>query len=55
MTIDTECVNYDAEKIEGVYGEDEDEWEANKLLADYGFKLGVFDEEAGDRYDLVEV
>lgn len=26
----------------------------NKLLADYGFKLGVFDEEAGDRYELVE-
>lgn len=27
----------------------------NKLLADYGFKLGAFDEEAGDRYELVEV
>lgn len=57
--IDPECgnLNYDAEKIEGVYGEDEEEWEAaaNKLLADYGFKLGVFDEEAGDRYELVEV
>lgn len=28
--IDTECgnLNYDAEKIEGVYGTDEDEWEA---------------------------
>lgn len=49
-------LNYDAEKIEGVYGEDEEEWEAaaNKLLADYGFKLGAFDEEAGDRYELVE-
>lgn len=57
--IDSECGNLDcdAEKIEGVYGEDEEEWEAaaNKLLADYGFKLGVFDEEAGDRYELVEV
>lgn len=28
--IDTECgdLNHDAEKIEGVYGEDEEEWEA---------------------------
>lgn len=50
-------LSYDAEKIEGVYGADEDEWEAaaNKLLAHYGFKLGAFDEEAGDRYELVEV
>ena len=50
-------LNYDAEKIEGVYGGDEEEWEAaaNKLLANYGFKLGAFDEEAGDRYELVEV
>lgn len=50
-------LDYDAEKIEGVYGGDEDEWEAaaNKLLADYGFKLGAFDKEAGDRYELVEV
>lgn len=49
-------LNYDAEKIEGVYGEGEKEWgvAANKLLADYGFKLGAFDEEAGDRYELVE-
>lgn len=56
--IDPECgnLNYDAEKIEGVCGEDEDEWKAaaNKLLADYGFKLGAFDEEAGGRYELVE-
>lgn len=54
-----ECgnLNYDAEKIEGVCGGDEEEWEtaANKLLANYGFKLGAFDEEAGDRYELVEV
>lgn len=49
-------LDHDAEKIEGVYGGDEEEWEAaaNKLLADYGFKLGGFDEEAGDRYELVE-
>ena len=39
-----------------VYGGDEEEWEAaaNKLLADYGFKLGAFDEEARDRSELVE-
>lgn len=50
-------IDHDGEKIEGVYGGDEEEWEAaaNKLLADYGFKLGAFDEEAGDRYELVEV
>ena len=50
-------LNYDAEKIKGVYGGDEEEWEAaaNKLLANYGVKLGAFDEEAGDRYELVEV
>ncbi len=49
-------LNYDAEKIEGVYGGDEEEWEAaaNKLLANYGFKLGAFDKEAGDRYELIE-
>lgn len=49
-------LDHDAEKIEGVYGKDEEEWKtaANKLLAGYGFKLGVFDEEAGDRYELVE-
>lgn len=43
-------LNYDAEKIEGVYGADEEEWQTNCLL-----KLGDFDEEAGDRYELVEV
>lgn len=57
IDLEDESLNYDAEKIEGVYGGDEEEWEAaaNKLLADYGFKLGAFDEEAGDRYELVEV
>ena len=42
-----------AEKIEGVYGADEAEWEAaaNKKLAKYGLKLGDF---SGDRYMLVE-
>lgn len=49
-------LDHDAEKIEGVYGADKEEWEtaANKLLANYGFKLGVFDKESGDRYELVE-
>lgn len=50
-------LDHDAHKIKCVYGEDEAEWKAaaNKLLADYEFKLGAFDEEAGDRYELVEV
>lgn len=50
-------LDYDAEKIEDVYGADEDEWEAaaNAKLAEYGLKLGAFDEEAGGRYELVEV
>lgn len=45
-----------AERVEGVYGADEEEWEAaaNEKLAGYGLKLGAFDEEAGDRYELVE-
>jgi hypothetical protein len=43
-------------KSKACTGGDEEEWEAaaNKLLADYGFKLGAFDEEARDRYELVE-
>lgn len=47
-------LDHDADKIEGVYGADEDEWEAaaNAKLAEYGFKLGDFDGE--DRYTLVE-
>lgn len=56
--IDPECGNlsHDAERIEGVYGADENEWEAaaDRLLADCGFKPDAFDEEAGDRYGLVE-
>lgn len=55
--IDPEDGDLDADKIEDVYGEDEEEWEAaaNAKLAEYGFKLGDFDEKAGDRYTLVEV
>lgn len=45
----------DAERIEGIFGADEEEWEAsaNKKLADYGFRLGDLDKEHDDRYFLV--
>lgn len=45
----------DAERINDIFGADEDEWEAsaNEKLADYGFSLGDFDREHGDRYFLV--
>lgn len=46
---------YDAETIEGVFGGDEEEWEAsaNEKLADYGFRLGDFDKDHQDRYSLI--
>ena len=49
-------LTHSAERVEGVYGADEEEWEAatNELLAYYGLKLGTFDKKAGDRYALVE-
>lgn len=42
----------DAERIEGIFGADEDEWEASadEKLADYGFRLGPLDE---NRYYLI--
>ncbi|UVX34644.1 MAG: hypothetical protein [Namikivirus tsukuho] len=42
----------DAERIDGIFGADEEEWEAsaNEKLADYGFRLGDLD---GDRYSLI--
>lgn len=42
----------DAERIEGIFGADEEEWEtsANEKLADYGFRLGDLD---GGRYSLI--
>ena len=45
----------DAERIEGIFGADEDEREAsaNEKLADYGLRLGDLDKEHGDRYFLV--
>lgn len=44
-----------AEKVLGIYGATVEEWEAaaNVKLAAFGFKLGVFDKEAGDRWELV--
>jgi hypothetical protein len=44
----------DAERIEGISGADEDEWEAsaNEKLADYGFRLGPLD---GNRYYLISL
>lgn len=46
----------DSERVEDIYGLDEDEWEAaaDRRLTVYGFRLGAFDEEAGDRWELVE-
>lgn len=46
----------EAEVVEDVCGENEEEWEelANELLDAYGLKLGRFDEATGDRYELVE-
>lgn len=45
----------DAERIGGIFGAGEEEWEAsaNEKLADYGFRLGEIDKEHGDRYFLV--
>jgi len=44
----------DAERVEDIYGMDEDEWEAtaDMRLAAYGFRLSEFDGE--DRYTLSE-
>ena len=46
-----------AEHVEGIFGGNDAEWEhaANKKLAYYGFKLGRFDENAGDRWELIEL
>lgn len=48
---------YDAETIGGVFGANDEEWEAvaNERLADYGFRLGDFDEDRQDRYFLVSL
>lgn len=46
-----------AEHVEGIFGGNDAEWEyaANKKLAYYGLKLGKFDENAGDRWELIEL
>lgn len=48
---------YDAETIEGIFGGDEEEWEAsaNEKLAGYGFHLGDLDKEHNDRYSLISL
>ena len=45
-----------AERVEGIFGDNDTEWKhaANKKLAYYGLKLGKFDEQTGDRWELVE-
>ena len=46
-----------AEYLGDVFGGNETELEraANKKLAYFGFKLGKFDEETGDRWELIEL
>lgn len=54
--VDSDRTNYDyAERIDGIFGADDEEVEdsVNDVLATYGFRLGDFDEEHGDRYFLV--
>lgn len=54
--VDSERANYGyAEHIDGVFGANDEEVEdsVNNELAAYGFRLGDFDEEQGDRYFLV--
>lgn len=54
--VDSERGEYGySERVEGVFGSDEEGWETvvNEKLAGYGFRLGDFDEEYGDRYFLV--
>lgn len=53
--VDSERTNYEyAEHIDGIFGTDDEEVEdsVNDVLATYGFRLGDFDEEHGDRYFL---
>lgn len=49
-------LTHSAERVEGVFGADEDEWEAaaNEKLGYYGLKLGGFDEKAGG-WELIEL
>ena len=48
----------DAERVEDIYGEDEDEWDAtaDSRLAAYGFRLGEYhDTDDGGYYDLLRI
>lgn len=56
IDLEDDDLDYTAERIDGIYGSYETEWEAaaNRKLADYGLKLGEFDEANGDRYTLAE-
>lgn len=54
--VDSEKGDYGySERIEGVFGSDDEEWEdsANGRLADYGFRLGDFDGDYQGKYYLV--
>lgn len=54
--VDSEEGDYGySERVEGVFESDDEKWEdsANGKLADYGFRLGDFDEDRQDRYYLV--
>lgn len=56
--VDDERTNYEfAEHIDGISGADDEEVEdsVNDKLASYGFCLGDFDEDHGDRYYLVSL
>ena len=54
---DDKSLDQAAEHVEGIFGGNDTEWEhaANKKLAYYGLKLGRFDENAGDRWELIEL
>lgn len=57
LDTESECVEDVAERVEGVFGEDEEEWRAvaDEKLAGYGFRLGVCGGVLGDRFELVDI
>lgn len=57
LDTESECVGDVAERIEGVFGEDEEEWRAvaDEKLAEYGFRLGVSDGVLGDGFELEDI
>lgn len=56
IDLEDDDFDYVAEKVEGIYGKNKEEWEAaaNAKLAKYGLRLGGFCKTLGDRYKLVE-